>query len=130
MQRSITANTLFYGDNLDILRDHVPTESIDLIYLDPPFNSARNYNVLFKDESGKDSEAQIEAFEDTWHWSHVAEETYHDLVMEAPDEVSRVIAALRELLGTNQVMAYLVDGSAARGATPRSQADRKPVPGL
>lgn len=130
MQQSITANTLFYGDNLDILRDHVPTGSVDLIYLDPPFNSARNYNVLFKDESGKDSEAQIEAFEDTWHWSHVAEETYHDLVMEAPDEVSRVIAALRELLGTNQVMAYLVDGSAARGATPRSQADRKPVPAL
>lgn len=71
MQRSISANRLFYGDNLDILRDHVPTESIDLIYLDPPFNSNRNYNVLFKDESGEDNETQIEAFEDTWHWSHV-----------------------------------------------------------
>lgn len=63
----ITENTLFYGDNLDILRDYIPSESVDLIYLDPPFNSNRNYNVLFKDESGQDSEAQIEAFEDTWH---------------------------------------------------------------
>jgi site-specific DNA-methyltransferase (adenine-specific) len=65
--KPITENTLFYGDNLSILRDYIPTESIDLIYLDPPFNSSRTYNVLFKDESGEDSEAQISAFEDTWH---------------------------------------------------------------
>lgn len=63
----ITQNTLFYGDNLTILREHIPTESVDLFYLDPPFNSNRNYNVLFKDESGTDSEAQITAFADTWH---------------------------------------------------------------
>ena len=69
MQQGISTNTLFYGDNLDILRECVPDESVDLIYLDPPFNSNRNYNVLFKDESGVDSEAQIEAFEDTWHWT-------------------------------------------------------------
>ncbi len=101
-------NTLFYGDNLPILREYVPDESVDLVYLDPPFNSNRNYSVLFKDQSGKESEAQIEAFEDTWHWSDVAEETYHVLVTEASDEVSRAVAALRELIGTNQVMAYLV----------------------
>ena len=65
----ITQNTLFYGDNLNILREHIASESVDLIYLDPPFNSNRNYNVLFKDESGIDSEAQITAFEDTWHWN-------------------------------------------------------------
>lgn len=62
----ITQNTLFYDDNLTILREYIPDESVDLIYLDPPFNSNRNYNVLFKDESGSDSEAQITAFADTW----------------------------------------------------------------
>ena len=62
-------NTLYYGDNLSILRDYIPDESVDLIYLDPPFNSNRSYNVLFKDESGHDSEAQITAFDDTWHWN-------------------------------------------------------------
>ena len=67
--KPISENTLFYGDNLIILREHIPSESIDLIYLDPPFNSNRNYNVLFKDEKGIDSEAQITAFEDTWHWN-------------------------------------------------------------
>ncbi len=71
----ITQNTLFYGDNLNVLREYIADESIDLIYLDPPFNSNRNYNVLFKDESGSDSEAQITAFEDTWHWNVAAEET-------------------------------------------------------
>src|SRR5215211_4890292 len=108
MQQSITTNTLFYGDNLPILREYIPDESIDLVYLDPPFNSNRNYNVLFRDESGREAEAQIEAFEDTWHWSEAAEETYHELVTEGSDEVSKAISALRELIGTNQVMAYLV----------------------
>jgi 16S rRNA G966 N2-methylase RsmD len=75
---SIPPNMLFYGDNLAIMREYIPDESIDLVYLDPPFNSNRNYNVLFSDESGKEAEAQIEAFEDTWHWSHAAEETYHE----------------------------------------------------
>jgi site-specific DNA-methyltransferase (adenine-specific) len=75
MQQGITTNTLFYGDNLPILREYIPDESIDLVYLDPPFNSNRSYNVLFRDESGH-SEAQIEAFEDTWHWGETAEQTY------------------------------------------------------
>ena len=59
----ITDNTLFYGDNLDILREYIPDASVDLVYLDPPFNSNRSYNVLFKDETGHDAQAQIEAFE-------------------------------------------------------------------
>lgn len=101
-------NTLFYGDNLPILREYVEDESVDLVYLDPPFNSNRNYNVLFKDESGREAEAQIEAFEDTWHWSEAAEQTYLQLWTTAPDEVARAVHALRQLLGTNQVMAYLV----------------------
>ena len=97
----------FYGDNLPILRDYIPDESIDLIYLDPPFNSSRSYNVLFKNESGVASEAQMTAFDDTWHWGESAEETYCDLV-EASGDVGNMIAALRQFVGTNQMMAYLV----------------------
>lgn len=101
-------NTLYYGDNLEILREYVPDESVDLIYLDPPFNSNRSYNVLFKDESGKHSEAQIEAFEDSWHWGPEAQQTWQYLVTEGSNEVSQAVTALRQLLGDNQVMAYLV----------------------
>src|SRR5215218_6352755 len=108
MQQAINTNTLFYGDNLPILREYIPDESIDLIYLDPPFNSNRNYNVLFKDESGREAEAQIEAFEDTWHWSEAAEETLYKLQTEESDEVSKAVSALQDLIGKNQVMAYLV----------------------
>ena len=78
MQQSITTNTLFYGDNLAIMREYIPDESIDLGYLDSPSNSNRHYNVLFEDQSGKEAEAQIEPFADTWHWSQAAEETYHE----------------------------------------------------
>jgi len=101
-------NTLFYGDNLEILREYIPGESVDLIYLDPPFNSQRTYNVLFKYESGAESEAQITAFDDTWHWNASAEETYHSLVTAAPDRVSQMIAALRQFIGPSQMLAYLV----------------------
>ena len=101
-------NTLYYGDNLEILREYIADESIDLVYLDPPFNSKRTYNVLFKHEGGEESESQMSAFDDTWHWNMVAEQTYHELVTEAPDNVSRMVSALREFIGTNQMMAYLV----------------------
>jgi site-specific DNA-methyltransferase (adenine-specific) len=106
--KPITENTLYYGDNLFILREHIPSESIDLIYLDPPFNSSRNYNVLFKDESGTESEAQITAFEDTWHWNLEAEHTYAELQTEAPDHIAKMIESLHEFIGANQMMAYLV----------------------
>ncbi len=106
--RPITENTLFYGDNLFILREHIPNESIDLIYLDPPFNSSRSYNVLFKDESGTESEAQITAFEDTWHWNLEAEHTFVELQTEAPDHIAKMIESLHEFIGANQMMAYLV----------------------
>ena len=103
-------NRLYYGDNLDILRsrDYFPDSCIDLIYLDPPFNSNRNYNVLFKSESGADSEAQITAFEDTWHWGETSERTYEALYEDAPPKVSAAISALLDLIGRNQMMAYLV----------------------
>lgn len=106
--RPITRNTLFYGDNLCILPDYVPDESVDLIYLDPPFNSNRSYNVLFKDERGHAADAQIEAFGDTWHWGDQAEQTYHHLVTKAPPNVGKMIGALRDFIGENQMMAYLV----------------------
>ena len=108
MPEPITENTLFYGDNLPILRDYIPDASVDLIYLDPPFNSNRTYNVLFKDESGEDSEAQITAFEDTWHWNRAAESTYDELVVNGPLHVGKMITALRDFIGANQMMAYLV----------------------
>jgi adenine specific DNA methylase Mod len=106
--KPITENTLFYGDNLKVLREYIPDESVDLIYLDPPFNSNRNFNVLFKDERGTDSEAQIVAFEDTWHWNEAAQRTYDELRRQAPDHVTRMIEALHDFIGTNQMMAYLV----------------------
>jgi site-specific DNA-methyltransferase (adenine-specific) len=100
-------NILYYGDNLYWLR-RLKDETVDLIYLDPPFNSNRSYNVLFKDERGTESEAQIMAFEDTWHWNQATEEAYDQLVQNAPSNVVHLVAALREAIGTNQMMAYLV----------------------
>jgi len=69
-------NQLYYGENLQVLREHIADESVDLIYLDPPFNSKRDYNLLFKSPKGQTSEAQIEAFEDTWHWNEQAEREF------------------------------------------------------
>jgi DNA modification methylase len=103
------ANYLFYGDNLDVLRDEIPDEYVDLVYLDPPFNSNRSYNVLFQQKSGGDAQAQIEAFDDTWTWSHEAEQQYLDLVSGgAPAKVADAIEAMRKLVGDNDVLAYLV----------------------
>jgi site-specific DNA-methyltransferase (adenine-specific) len=108
MPKPITQNTLFYGDNLPILREHIADESVDLIYLDPPFNSNRSYNVLFKDESGREADAQITAFEDTWHWGSDAARVYHEMIQNAPAHVTTMLGALREFIGENQMMAYLV----------------------
>lgn len=108
-------NRLYYGDNLDILRRYIPDESVDLVYLDPPFNSNRDYNVIFKDESGRKSDAQLLAFEDTWHWGPDAEHQYAYLTNSAlnegrvPEALSTLIGALRGGIGTNQMMAYLVE---------------------
>jgi site-specific DNA-methyltransferase (adenine-specific) len=101
-------NVLYYGDNLEILRNHVPDESIDLIYLDPPFNSKADYNVLFREEGGERSAAQIKAFSDSWHWDNAAEETYREIIETCPDKVATMVSALRQGIGSNDVMAYLV----------------------
>src|SRR3990172_9170329 len=101
-------NVLYYGDNLDILRNrqHFPDECIDLIYLDPPFNSNRSYNVLFREETGASSAAQIEAFEDTWNWAGAAS-TYDEVIRGPNQDVARLLRALVEGLGHNAVTAYL-----------------------
>lgn len=99
-------NTLYYGDNLDILRRYIKDESVDLVYLDPPFNSNANYNVLFAEHDGTKAAAQIKAFEDTWHWDDSAARTYQETV-EAGGRVSQVMQAFRAFLGTNNMLAYL-----------------------
>ncbi|MDE0090095.1 MAG: DNA methyltransferase [Thaumarchaeota archaeon] len=98
---------LYFGDNLDILRDKIETESIDLCYLDPPFSSNRSYNVLFKSKDDRDSSAQIKAFEDTWTWGEESARYFHQLKSRA-DAVSEVVQGLRESIGANNMMAYLV----------------------
>ena len=100
-------NKLYFGDNLHILRDHVADESVDLIYLDPPFNSNATYNVLFREKSGEQSAAQITAFDDTWHWGLESESAYHDVVMDGPKALADLLQAMRTFLGQNDMMAYL-----------------------
>ena len=100
-------NTLYFGDNLDILREHVPDASVDLIYLDPPFNSNATYNVLFREASGEGSAAQIHAFDDTWHWSIESEAAYREVVTDGPKRLADLLQAMRSFLGRNDMMAYL-----------------------
>ena len=105
-------NKLFYGDNLEVLREHVPSKSIDLVYLDPPFNSNRSFNVIFgRNSTGGDVAAQIQAFDDTWRWTPVTDGQYerYALTGELPSRVAESLTAFRTLLGENDAMAYLVN---------------------
>lgn len=99
-------NLLYYGDNLDVLRRHVPDASVDLVYLDPPFNSNASYNVLFAEKSGKQAAAQIKAFEDTWRWDEGAARAFQDVV-ESGGRVSQAMQAFRTFLGDTDMLAYL-----------------------
>jgi site-specific DNA-methyltransferase (adenine-specific) len=101
-------NKLYFGDNLKILREYVPDASVDLIYLDPPFNSQATYNVLFKEKSGEESAAQIMAFEDTWQWGLEPEAVYQEIVTSGPRKLADLMQALLAFLGRNDMMAYLV----------------------
>ena len=100
-------NQLYFGDNLDILRNHVADASVDLIYLDPPFNSNANYNVLFQEKGGQQSAAQITAFEDTCHWNLDSESAYQDVVTNGTGKLPDLLQAMRSFLGDNDMMAYL-----------------------
>lgn len=99
---------LFFGDNLNILRDEIKNESVNLVYLDPPFNSKKGYNLLFKTPKGQESDAQITAFDDTWHWGEQAEREFSELLHQENTDVSEMIQALRHFLKESDLMAYLV----------------------
>lgn len=103
---SAPLNRLYYGDNLDVLRRHIDDESVDLVYLDPPFNSNANYNVLFAERDGAQAASQIKAFEDTWRWDEGAALTF-DNVVESGGSVSQAMQAFRTLLGESDMLAYL-----------------------
>ena len=99
-------NQLYYGDNFDVLRRYLRDQSVDLVYLDPPFNSRQDYNVLFAEKDGTRSSSQIMAFEDTWEWNMDAERAYEEIV-ERGGRVSDAMRAFRTFLGHSDMMAYL-----------------------
>ncbi|MBI3335523.1 MAG: restriction endonuclease [Candidatus Portnoybacteria bacterium] len=112
MATPLKNRTLFFGDNLEILREKIPDESFDLIYLDPPFNSNRNYNILFQ-EGLQESEAQVQAFEDSWHWTQDTEKIFQELIgvrksdTKINENISDLMQALEKIVKKNDVMAYL-----------------------
>lgn len=106
MTKKSLPNRLYYGDNLDVLRRHVADESVDLIYLDPPFNSNANYNVLFAAKDGHQAAAQIQAFEDTWRWDESAARQFDETVQRG-GPVADVLLAFRSFLDTSDMLAYL-----------------------
>jgi site-specific DNA-methyltransferase (adenine-specific) len=105
-------NKLYYGDNLEVMRARIPDDSVDLVYLDPPFNSNRNYNVIFSKNArnGDGASAQIQAFGDTWHWTTTTDQQYQEYVGGGlPVAVADALSAFHLLLGENDAMAYLVN---------------------
>lgn len=102
-----SGNQLYYGDNLKVLREHVADESVDLVYLDPPFNSNANYNILFKSPTGAAADSQIEAFEDTWHYGPEAAQAFHEVMQSGRTDLANLLRAMQAFLGQNDMMAYL-----------------------
>lgn len=100
-------NKLYFGDNVDMMRAEIVDSSVDLIYLDPPFNSNATYNVLFQEKSGEKSAAQITAFDDTWSWGTESRDAFREVVTTGPKKLADLLEALRSFLGTNDMMAYL-----------------------
>jgi site-specific DNA-methyltransferase (adenine-specific) len=99
-------NKLYYGDNLDVLQRYVKDESVDLVYLDPPFNSRQDYNVLFAEKDGSQSSSQIHAFEDTWEWNIDAQRAYEQIVQQG-GRVADALRSFRTFLHGSDMMAYL-----------------------
>lgn len=101
-------NKLYYGDNLEILKKYIPDESVDLIYLDPPFNSQRAYNVIFHDQTGKEPASQIQAFEDTWTWTGDTQDAFDEIMAgNYPLELKDMMKAFKEFMKTTNLMAYI-----------------------
>lgn len=105
--KPLAPNHLYYGDNLDILRNYIADESVDLVYLDPPFNSNATYNVLFRAPGGEASQSQIEAFDDTWHWNASAELAFDEVINSGNTDAAEMLRAMRSFLKENDMMAYL-----------------------
>jgi site-specific DNA-methyltransferase (adenine-specific) len=103
----VVDNELYFGDNLAVLQESVKDESVDLVYLDPPFNGQATYNALFKAPSGEQSPAQIEVFEDTWHWGESAEQALDGVMTGGNTDVAELLGAIRSFLKENDMMAYL-----------------------
>jgi site-specific DNA-methyltransferase (adenine-specific) len=103
-------NTLYYGDNLDVLRQHVADASVDLVYLDPPFNSNADYNVLFAEQDGTRAAAQIEAFKDTWRWDEAAAKAFHEVttgrIAMEHEKVAEAMAAFRTLVPDSDMQCH------------------------
>ena len=131
---AVMTNALYYGDNLDILREHVPDESVDLVYLDPPFNSNASYNVLFKEQSGEESPAQIRAFNDTWQWTQESQRTFENEIMLNPSTPANVREMVNGLPAVHRQQRHDGlpgdDDSPAGGAAPHPQAHRFHLPSL
>ena len=100
-------NTLYYGDNLDVMREHLRDDSVDLIYLDPPFNSNASYNILFKSPAGAGADASIEAFDDTWAWGPTASSALMDITQSGNHKLHVLMQAMKTAIGENAMMAYL-----------------------
>jgi len=100
----MSGNALYFGDNLDVLRRYIKDESVDLVYLDPPFNSNANYNVLFAEQDGSRAASQIKAFHDAWHWDQAAA-AFEEFAVSAPQEAVQALQAFRTLLGCNDLLA-------------------------
>ena len=100
-------NKLYYGDNLEVLRNEIADGSVDLVYLDPPFNSNAGYNVLFKSASGAGADASIEAFDDTWTWGDSAKNALMDIARGTNRPLQVMMEAMHSAIGENPLMAYL-----------------------
>jgi DNA modification methylase len=103
----MSENVLYYGDNLDILRRYIKDDTVDLIYLDPPFKSNQDYNILFPEKNGSRSKAQLKAFEDTWEWDQGSAAAYQEIVEDGPEKVSKTMQGFGLILNENDMLAYL-----------------------